>query len=138
MEDDPALLLVSQDPVVAMEDDEYEDQDDEEEEQDVKVDFIKALKEYGEKVTGLCSGDKSTLKAMKAMTKTLNNSLKSTPHMLQQQMHGFNETKSSCCCCQGPSREHASSPWQAAKGQVGGGGHHKGVGTPCIEDQKAT
>ena len=75
--------------MVAMEDDEYEDQDDEEEEQDVKVDFIKALKEYGEKVTGLCSGDKSTLKAMKAMTKTLNNSLKSTPHMLQQQMHGF-------------------------------------------------
>lgn len=89
MEDDPALLLVSQEPMEQMEVDEFEDEEDgREEEEEVKNDFIKALKEYGEKVVGI-SGDKAMVKAMRAMTRTLKNSQKSTPHTLQQQMHGF-------------------------------------------------
>ena len=88
MEDDPALLLVSQEPMDPMEEDEFEDLEDEVEEEEVKQDFLKALHDYGQKVVGI-SADEAMLTAMKAMTRTLKNAQRSTPHSLQQQMHCF-------------------------------------------------
>ena len=53
----------------------------------VKKEFLKALTDYGKKVEGL--QDQNSIKAMKAMTKTLKKSLTCTPHTLQQQMQNF-------------------------------------------------
>ena len=95
LQDDPALVLVCQDPVEEMEEGDYEDEDEDEDGEEVNEvgEALKAaLKAYGEKVATLLAanpGDKSTLKAAKAMTRTLIKAQRSTPHTLQQQMHGF-------------------------------------------------
>ena len=94
MQDDPALLLVCQDPVEDMDqdEDEYEDEEEETEAEEVAESLKNALREYGEKVAALLTTnpkDKSTLKAAKAMTRTLVKAQRSNPHTIQQQMHGF-------------------------------------------------
>lgn len=95
LQDDHALLLVCQDPVEEMEQGEYQDvsdDDDEDEGRFVGEALQQALKAYGEKVAAMLLAnpeDKSTLKAAKAMTRTLVKAQKSIPHTLQQQMHGF-------------------------------------------------
>ena len=66
---------------------EDEDEEMEGEGDQVKEDFLKALSEYGQKVAGL--QDPNSIKAMKAMTKTLKKSLTCTPHTLQNQMQNF-------------------------------------------------
>ena len=59
----------------------------------VKDFFLKALQEYGEKVVSL--NDTNSIKAMKAMTKTLRKSMKCNLHTIQQQLHTFG--KGGCC-----------------------------------------
>ena len=61
--------------------------DNEDEAHDVKDFFLKSLQEYGEKVAAMT--DRNSLKAMKAMTKTLRKSMKCNPHTIQQQLHTF-------------------------------------------------
>ena len=59
----------------------------EDEARDVKEFFLKSLQEYGEKVAEM--NDRNSIKAMKAMTKTLRKSMKCNPHTIQQQLHTF-------------------------------------------------
>ena len=60
---------------------------DDEEARDVKDFFLKSLQEYGEKVAAMT--DRNSIKAMKAMTKTLQKSMKCNPQTIQQQLHTF-------------------------------------------------
>ena len=60
---------------------------DDEEARDVKDFFLKSLQEYGEKVAAMT--DRNSIKAMKAMTKTLRKSMKCNPQTIQQQLHTF-------------------------------------------------
>ena len=58
-----------------------------EENNKVKALFLKSLLEYGEKVSAL--NDPNSIKAMKAMTRTLKKSMNCNPHTIQQQLHLF-------------------------------------------------
>ena len=48
---------------------------------------MKSLHDYGAKVANL--NDPNTIRAMKAMTKTLNKSMQCNPHTIQNQLHNF-------------------------------------------------
>ena len=52
-----------------------------------KENFLKSLEDYGRRVTSF--NDKNTIKAMRAMTKTLRKAIKSNPSTIQQQLHTF-------------------------------------------------
>ena len=67
--------------------DDVVEQDEDGEAQNVRDFFLKALQEYGEKVVSM--NDTNSIKAMKAMTKTLRKSMKCNPHTIQQQLHTF-------------------------------------------------
>ena len=64
-------------------DHEVENREGEEENKKVKALFLKSLLEYGEKVSAL--NDPNSIKAMKAMTRTLKKSMNCNPHTIQQQ-----------------------------------------------------
>ena len=68
-------------------DHEVENREGEEENKKVKALFLKSLLEYGEKVSAL--NDPNSIKAMKAMTRTLKKSMNCNPHTIQQQLHLF-------------------------------------------------
>ena len=64
-------------------------QEDEEENQEIRELFLKSLQDYGAKVATL--NDPNTIRALKAMTKTLSfrRSMQCNPHTIQNQLHNF-------------------------------------------------
>ena len=75
MNAEPAEVVVNGEP------------DNEDEARDVREFFLKSLQEYGEKVAAM--NDRNSIKAMKAMTKTLRRSMRCNPQTIQQQLHTF-------------------------------------------------
>ena len=82
-DDDQANMEIEDDTLTPTSD----HQEDEEENQKIKELFLKSLQEYGAKVATL--NDPNTIRAMKAMTKTLRKSMQCNPHTIQNQLHTF-------------------------------------------------
>ena len=59
----------------------------EEENHNIKGLFLKSLQDYGEKVAAL--NDPNSIKAMKAITRTLRKRMNCNPHTIQNQLHTF-------------------------------------------------
>ena len=59
----------------------------EEENHNIKGLFLKSLQDYGEKVAAL--NDPNSIKAMKAMTRTLRKRMNCNPHTIQNQLYTF-------------------------------------------------
>ena len=138
MNDDPALIMVSQDERIInnMDIDPCDDDDDNVVmiNERVKDNFLEAIENYKHKVIQMYDADPlepGTIKAMKAMTKTMKRSLTCNPHTIQNQMHNFGKgggrckknkkrkcyiSKSSSYLSQTCTREGTSSPGPETEG----------------------